>query len=264
MRKESWDNEPIRQPVRPMRGSDGRSGRPGVDSNPMFQGGGNHRIIESKSNGIKMGLQEDTTINFVFDFTWSARDILPVIYIFCKDLMQACQAGAGRVRFGVTFLSEEVECHQFKNKAFTTASTDVLDALLTHEVGGGGADGCERLGTAVRSALNQLSAVPPGERVLILFTDSCPSDEDMERVICRDETPIRSAVLFVPTIYSGSEYLFRLVDTAGKTDRSKSAVIFNIEDVIHSRYLKMTTEKNGRLVQEDQVLLRNQLLRALL
>lgn len=264
MQKESWGNEPIRQPVRPMRTSAGRSGRPGADSNPMFQGGGNHRIIESKSNGIKIGLQEDTTINFVFDFTWSARDILPVIYIFCKDLMQACQSGTGRVRFGVTFLSEEVECYQFKNKAFTTASTDVLDALLTHEVGGGSADGCERLGTAVRSALNQLSDVPAGERVLILFTDSCPSDEDMERVICRNEIPVRSAVLFVPTMYSGSEYLFRLVDAAGRTDRSKSAVVFNIEDVIQSRYLKISTEKNDRLVQEDNVLMCHQLLRALL
>ena len=76
---------------------------------------------------------------------------------------------------------------------------DVLDAMLTHEVSGGGVDSYERLGTAVRMSLEKLSAVPAGERVLMLFTDSSPTDEDLERVFCRNETPIRSAVLFVPT-----------------------------------------------------------------
>ena len=96
-------------------------------------------------------------------------------------------------------------------------STDVLDAMLTHEVSGGGVDSYERLGTAVRMSLEKLSAVPAGERVLMLFTDSSPTDEDLERVFCRNETPIRSAVLFVPTAYSGSEYMFRMVDADGKT-----------------------------------------------
>ena len=177
--------------------------------------------------------------------------------------MQACQSGTGRVRFGVTFLSDEAESKQWKNKDFTSVSTDVLDAMLTHEVSGGGVDSYERLGTAVRMSLEKLSAVPAGERVLMLFTDSSPTDEDLERVFCRNETPIRSAVLFVPTAYSGSEYMFRMVDADGKTDRGKTAIVFDIEDVIKERYLKTVTEKNGRQVMDDNQLLKNQLLMAL-
>ena len=127
----------------------------------------------------------------------------------------------------------------------------------------GGVDSYERLGTAVRMSLEKLSAVPAGERVLMLFTDSSPTDEDLERVFCRNETPIRSAVLFVPTAYSGSEYMFRMVDADGKTDRAKTAVVFDIEDVIKERYLKKVTEKNGRQVMDDNQLLKNQLLMAL-
>ena len=144
-----------------------------------------------------------------------------------------------------------------------TMGGDVLDAMLTHEVSGGGVDSYERLGTAVRMSLEKLSAVPAGERVLMLFTDSSPTDEDLERVFCRNETPIRSAVLFVPTAYSGSEYMFRMVDADGKTDRAKTAVVFDIEDVIKERYLKTVTEKNGRRVMDDNQLLKNQLLMAL-
>ena len=105
--------------------------------------------------------------------------------------------------------------------------------------------------------------MPAGERVLMLFTDSSPTDEDLERVFCRNETPIRSAVLFVPTAYSGSEYMFRMVDADGKTDRAKTAVIFDINDVIKDRYLKISAARNGRQVMDDNQLLKNQLLMAL-
>lgn len=89
----------------------------------------------------------------------------------------------------MTFLSDEAESKQWKNKDFTSVSTDVLDAMLTHEVSGGGVDSYERLGTAVRMSLEKLSAVPAGERVLMLFTDSSPTDEDLERVFCRMRHP---------------------------------------------------------------------------
>lgn len=112
-------------------------------------------------------------------------------------------------------------------------------------------------------SLEKLSAVPAGERVLMLFTSSCPTDEDMARVFCRDETPVRSAVLFVPTEYSGIEYLFRMVDADGKTDRSKTAFVFNIQEVLNDRYLRTTVEQNGRQILSDNQLLKNQLLMAL-
>ena len=261
---ESWETEPIRGPERPVRRPGGRGGRPGADNNPVFNSRGRGiRISGNSGSRISVGLSSDTTIDFVIDYTRSARDILPVIYIFCRDVMQACQAGPGRVRFGITFLTDEAEGKKWKNKDFTTVSTDVLDAMLTHEVRGGGVDGYERLGTAVRASLEKLSAVPAGERVIMLFTDSCPTDEDMERLMLRNETPVRSAVLFLPTAGSGSEYLFRMVDGEGKTDRAKTSVVFNIEDVLQARYLKKWTENNGRRVLEDNQLLRNQLLLAL-
>ena len=239
-----------------------RGGRPGADNNPLFNPTVGIRTSGNSHRNVQIGLQNDTTIDFVFDYTSSMRNILPVIYIFCRDVMQACQSGTGRVRFGVTFLSGGAESKQWKNKNFTSVSTDVLDAMLTHEVSGGG-DSYERLGTAVRTSLKKLSAVPAGERVLMLFTDSSPTDEDLERVSFRNEIPIRSAVLFVPTAYSGSEYMFRMVDADGKTDRAKTAVVFDIEDVIKERYLKTVTEKNGRQVMDDNQLLKNQLLMAL-
>ena len=54
-----------------------------------------------------------------------------------------------------------------------------------------------------------------------------------------------------------------MVDADGKTDRGKTAVVFDIEDVIKERYLKTVTEKNGRQVMDDNQLLKNQLLMAL-
>ena len=55
----------------------------------------------------------------------------------------------------MTFLSDEAESKQWKNKDFTSVSTDVLDAMLTHEVSGGGVDSYERLGTAVRMSTGE-------------------------------------------------------------------------------------------------------------
>ena len=49
--------------------------------------------LETVNRNVKIGLQNDTTIDFVFDYTSSAKNILPVIYIFCRDVMQACQSG---------------------------------------------------------------------------------------------------------------------------------------------------------------------------
>ena len=167
MREEKWGTEPIRGPQRPMSRPVRRGGRPGADTNPIFNPGGGIRPSGNSHRNVKIGLQNDTTIDFVFDYTSSAKNILPVIYIFCRDVMQACQSGTGRVRFGVTFLSDEAESKQWKNKDFTSVSTDVLDAMLTHEVSGGGVDSYERLGTAVRMSLEKLSAVPAGERVLM-------------------------------------------------------------------------------------------------
>ena len=263
MREEKWGTEPVRGPERPAGRPMQRGGRPGTDANPIFNPRGGIRTSGNSHHHTHIGLQNDTTIDFVFDYTLSERDILPVIYIFCQDVMKVCQTGAGRVRFGVTFLTDEAESRQWKNKDFTSISTDVLDAMLTHEVIGGGVDSYERLGMAVRTSLEKLSAVPAGERVLMLFTGSCPTDEDMDRVFCRNETPVRSALLFVPAAYSGNEYLFRMVDADGKTDRSKTAFVFNIEDVIKERYLKSPSEKNGRQILDDNQLLKNQLLMAL-
>lgn len=263
MREEGCSAESIRSPGRTMRHPVRRGGRPGADANPIFDQSGGIRTLENSHYNTRIGLQKDTTIDFVFDYTVSERNILPVIYLFCKDVMRDCHTGLERVRFGVTFLSDKVECKQWRNQDFTTVSTDVLDAMLTHEVCGGGADGCERLGKAVRMSLEKLSAVPAGERVLMLFTSSCPTDEDMARVFCRDETPVRSAVLFVPTEYSGIEYLFRMVDADGKTDRSKTAFVFNIQEVLNDRYLRTTVEQNGRQILSDNQLLKNQLLMAL-
>ena len=97
-----------------------RGGRPGADTNPIFNPGGGIRPSGNSHRNVKIGLQNDTTIDFVFDYTSSAKNILPVIYIFCRDVMQACQSGTGRVRFGVTFLSDEAESKQWKNKDFTS------------------------------------------------------------------------------------------------------------------------------------------------
>ena len=134
--------------------------------------------------------------------------------------------------------------------------------MLTHEVSGGGVDSYERLGTAVRMSLEKLSAVPAGERVLMLFTDSSPTDEDLERVFCRNETPIRSAVLFVPTAYSGSEYMFRMVDADGKQTVRRRRLYLILKMSIKERYLK-TEQRKRRQVMDDNQLLKNQLLMAL-
>ena len=97
MREEKWGTEPIRGPQRPMSRPVRRGGRPGADTNPIFNPGGGIRPSGNSHRNVKIGLQNDTTIDFVFDYTSSAKNILPVIYIFCRDVMQACQSGTGRV-----------------------------------------------------------------------------------------------------------------------------------------------------------------------
>lgn len=69
------------------------------DNNPLFNPTVGIRTSGNSHRNVRIGLQNDTTIDFVFDYTSSMRNILPVIYIFCRDVMQACQSGTGRVRF---------------------------------------------------------------------------------------------------------------------------------------------------------------------
>lgn len=95
MREEKWGTEPIRGPQRPMGRPVRRGGRPRADTNPIFNPGGGIRPSGNSHRNVKIGLQNDTTIDFVFDYTSSAKNILPVIYIFCRDVMQACQSGTG-------------------------------------------------------------------------------------------------------------------------------------------------------------------------
>lgn len=215
----------------------------------------------SRSRELKMGINLPTTIDIVVDYSRSMRDILPTIYIFCCDLMNACQLGTGKIRFGITFFSDEVTKKSWKGEDFTELPTDVQDALLTREIGGGSRNRRENIGQAIRYSLEKLRQVPAGERVMILFTDTPP--QDLEKVNCREEIPVRSAVLFVPIEYSGWEYLFQMVDGQGRPLRSRTPFIFDIEEVIKERYLKTMETEGEELRLMDNVAARNQLLLAL-
>lgn len=233
------------------------------DKRPRVRTGGSPRL-EGGTAGfreIKMGIDSATTIDFVIDYSRSMKDILPTIYIFCRDLMNACKLGSGRIRFGITFFSDEVTKKIWKNEDFTELPTDVLDGLLAREIGGGSRDRRENIGQAVRYSLEKLKKVPAGERVLILFTDTPP--QDMELANCWCETPIRSAVLFVPVTYTGSEYIFQMVDDQGRPMKSRTSFVFDIEEVIRSRYLKISQSDGEERILKDNTVLRNQLLMAL-
>lgn len=207
---------------------------------------------------IKVGIDSPTTIDLVIDYSRSMRDILPTIYIFYRDLMNACKLGAGRIRFGITFFSDEVTKKTWKGEDFTDSPMDVLDGLLTREIGGGSRDRRENIGQAVRYSLEKLRKAPAGERVLILFTDTPP--QDMNLTNCREGIPVRSVVLFVPTQYTGPEYLFRMVDAQGHPMKSKTPFVFDIEEVIKARYLKISEQNDEECLMRDNTVLRNQLL----
>lgn len=229
----------------------GTGGRPTGRSN---QGPAEH--IGKSGRRLKAGIYSATVIDFVIDYSRSMRDLLPTIYIFCRDLVNACQLGSGDVRFGLTFLSEEVEKKTWKDEDFTTLPTDVLDGMLGHEVGGGSWNGNENIEQAVLASMKKLEQVPAGQRVMILFSDT-PSI-DKRKMNFKGRTALRSALIFVPTQYSGAEYLFDLVDAEGKADRSRTPFVFDIEEVTSSRYLK-----TGENLQADNEETRNQLLSAI-
>ena len=87
MREEKWGTEPIRGPQRPMSRPVRRGGRPGADTNPIFNPGGGIRPSGNSHRNVKIGLQNDTTIDFVFDYTSSAKYFAGHLHI-----LQGCDA----------------------------------------------------------------------------------------------------------------------------------------------------------------------------
>lgn len=216
--------------------------------------------------GGNIAISTDTTIDIVLDYSVSMHDILPAVYIFCQDMLAACQMGNARVKFGITYFSDEVWKKTWSGKNFTNYPSDVLSAMQEGMVGGGSKKGGEQIGQAIRFSLKKLKEeeenkeVPAGERVLVLFTDAVPQDD----TDFRGETAVRSAVLFVPAENSGQEYLFRMVDAQGRPMRSKTPYIFNMKDVVEGSYLKKEEDPEDKLpLLRDNENMRNQLLWAL-
>lgn len=228
-------------------------GRPGKFSS---MGG-----IKVTGGSDRVDINIPTTIDFVIDYSASMRDILPTVYIFCQDLVNAFQNAGSNLRYGLTRFSDIEKKDSWKDSDFTNAPMDLLNAMQAGVVGGGSRRGGEDVGRAIRFSMNKLSAVPAGERVLLLFTDAIPLDG----TDFRWETSLRSAVLFLPVKYTDGEYLFRLTDGQGIPERSKTAYIFNIEDVVENGYLK-TADTSGESMGglSYNMALRNQLLQALL
>ncbi len=249
---------PERRNRMPERGNRmGRMGRMG-DGRPTGrsnQGPAEH-FGRQPGRRLRAGIYSATTIDFVIDYSRSMKEILPTVYIFCRDLVNACQLGSGDVRFGLTFLSDEVAIKRWKDEDFTTLPTEVLDGMLAHEIGGGSWNGKENIEQAVLASMKKLEQAAAGERVMVLLTDT-PS-MDKKKMNFKGRTALRSALIFAPVQYSGAEYLFDLVDTEGKPDRSKTPFVFDIEEVTNSRYLK--TEQDPQVDNEET---RNQLLWAL-
>ena len=55
MREEKWGTEPIRGPQRPMSRPVRRGGRPGADTNPIFNPGGGIRPSGNSHRNVKIG-----------------------------------------------------------------------------------------------------------------------------------------------------------------------------------------------------------------
>ena len=233
----------------------GRMGSGGRPSGRSNQGPAEH-VGRRPGRKLRAGIYSETVIDFVIDYSRSMRDILPTVYIFCRDFVNACQLGSGEVRFGLTFLSEEAEKKTWKDEDFTNLPTDVLDGMLAQKIGGGSWNGKENIEQAILVSMKKLEQVPAGQRVMILFTDT-PS-VDKRRMNFKGRTALRSVLIFTPVNYSGAEYLFDLVDAEGKPDRSKTPFVFDIEEVTDSRYLKA-----GENMKDDNEEMRNQFLLAI-
>ena len=76
MREEKWGTEPIRGPQRPMSRPVRRGGRPGADTNPIFNPGGGIRPSGNSHRNVKIGLQNDTILYLI---------IHPLRKIFCRS-----------------------------------------------------------------------------------------------------------------------------------------------------------------------------------
>ena len=85
------------------------------------------------------GLDTDTTIDFVIDYSASMRNILGAVYLMCHDIMDYAQSGNARVQFGLTFFGSRPEpLAAFWNKhAFTEDAADIEEKMLAALVGGG-------------------------------------------------------------------------------------------------------------------------------
>jgi hypothetical protein len=211
---------------------------------------------DNSVRNLRAGLFVATTIDFVIDYSISMTKILPTVYQFCSDLGNACKLGRGEVRYGVTFFADHADKMRWYDADFTTDLTKAQDGLLAGEIKRGSMNGYENIEEAVAFSLRKLSQVPAGERVMILVTDS--TSDSKQKMDFRGKGTVRSAILFVPTEYSGPEYKFDLTDAQGISDRSKTPFIFDISEIMKSRYLKNADDSRA-----DNAQTRNQLLQML-
>lgn len=207
------------------------------------------------------GLDTDTTIDFVIDYSASMRNILGAVYLMCHDIMDYAQSGNARVQFGLTFFGSRPEpLAAFWNKhAFTEDAADIEEKMLAALVGGGAKNGDEAIGPAVKASLEKMKAagVPAGNRVLVLFTDSALRNDKVMAGIKNLDLPARAALFFASSYDENFGYGLPLVNAEGRPSRIKTTYVFDIKDIVSERQMK-TVSADGesyRQLTANQIML---------
>ncbi len=207
------------------------------------------------------GLDRDTTIDFVIDYSASMHDILGAVYLTCHDIMDYAQSGNARVQFGLTFFGSRPEPFEasWNKQFFAETAADIEEKMLAALVGGGAKSGDEAIGTAVKASLEKMKAagVPAGNRVLVLFTDSALRNDKVMAGIKHLDLPARAALFFVSAYDRNFGYDLPLVDAEGRPSRIKTTHVFDIRDIVSERQMKTAAEdgESYRQLTANQIML---------
>ncbi len=237
--------------------------------NRRRRGAQHGRVIPAPGNQIGTrprgkGLDTDTTIDFVIDFSASMRSILGAVYLMCHDIMDYAQSGNAKVQFGLTVFGNMPEpfAAAFNDQPFTGMGTDIEEKMLTALVGGGARNGDEAMGAAVKASLEKMqnAHVPAGNRVLVLFTDSALRNDKVMANIRSLDLQTRAAVFFVSENETNFGYDIPLVDAEGNPSRIKTPHVFDIHDIVSERQMKTADADGGETYRQ---LIANQMMLAM-
>ena len=158
---------------------------------------------------------------FVIDATLSFSSVYAQIYYLIERLMMSLQNASEKydteVRYGVTLIRDNPETFIFgNNEAFSDNAGEVINRLTDIYFYGGGSDGSEDINAAITSMLGSMADYEDRcrdgvQKVMMLFTDSVPSDRNMFPDLTDTAAGVNAAY-----IYSYTDDYMPMLQVTGK------------------------------------------------